>query len=411
MSGAATRETQPQAASEPNGLPEPSIYSRDFWLVFAASFALNSAANLFVLFPLWIVQLGGGASVIGAVVGTGSLAALAVRPGVGVLIDRRGCKQVALVFLILNAFAMAMYIPTESLGWRLYAVRALQGAFEGTARVALFAMVYDLLPRGREGEGMATFSLCGMGPAAITPLLGEVLIRRWGFHAFFALAICLTVAGVIATTMLPDDRPAHHPGDQPAPPGVSYASVLFDRTLAPLWIVTFLFSLSLSARVSFVAPYAYHAGIARVGWYFALYSIAAVLLRLFGGRFIDRLGPQRLVLPSLVVLSIGLGLIAAASVPWMLDVAAVIGGVGHGLLYPSLSALVIGRTQDNAMGRSSSVYTSLYDAGIMAGPYLLGVFAGLFGYAPMFIASGSLAFVAAVYFAAVEPRALRRRLA
>jgi len=47
----------------------------------------------------------------------------------------------------------------------------------------------------------------------------------------------------------------------------------------------------------------------------------------------------------------------------------------------------------------------------MAGPYLLGVFAGLFGYVPMFIASGSLAFIAAVYFAAVEPRALRRRLA
>ncbi|MGH7865672.1 MAG: MFS transporter [Candidatus Binataceae bacterium] len=411
MSGAAPLKTEPQVAPQASGLPEPSIYSRDFWLVFAASFALNSAANLFVLFPLWIVQLGGGASAIGAIIGTGSLAALAVRPVVGVLIDRRGCKQIALVFLILNAFAMAMYIATDSLGWQLFAVRALQGAFEGTARVALFAMVYDLLPRGREGEAMATFSLCGMGPAAITPLLGEVLIRHWGFHAFFALAIFLSVAGVVATTMVPDDRPVHKLSDQPAPPTVSYASVLFDRTLAPLWIVTFLFSLSLSARFSFVAPYAYQVGIERVGWYFALYSIAAVFLRLFGGRFIDRLGPERIVLPSLVVLSIGLGLIATASLPWMLDVAAVIGGVGHGLLYPALSALVIGRTQANAMGRSSSVYTSLYDAGIMAGPYLLGAFAGILGYVPMFIASASLAFVAAVYFAAVEPRALRRRLA
>ncbi|MGH7948878.1 MAG: MFS transporter, partial [Candidatus Binataceae bacterium] len=122
MSGAATREPEPRAATEPDGPPEPSIYSRDFWLVFAASFALNSAANLFVLFPLWIVDLGGGASVIGAIIGTGSLAALAVRPVVGVLIDRRGCKQIALVFLVLNAFAMAMYVATDSLGWQLFAV-------------------------------------------------------------------------------------------------------------------------------------------------------------------------------------------------------------------------------------------------------------------------------------------------
>jgi MFS family permease len=411
MSEAATREAEQPAALEPESLPEASIYGRDFWLVFAASFALNSASNLFVLFPLWIVELGGSASVIGAIVGTGFLAALAVRPGVGVLIDRRGCKQTALVFLILNALATAMYISTDSLGWHLYAVRAIQGACEGTARVALFAMVYDLLPRGREGEGMATFSLCGMGPAAITPIIGEALIRNWGFDAFFAFAICLIAGGVIATIMVPDDRPAHRVDGFSSLPGVSYTGVLFDRGLAPLWIVTFLFSLSLSARVSFVAPFAYHTGIERVGWYFALYSLAAVFLRLFGGRFIDRVGPERIVLPSLAVLSVGLGLIAAASVPWMLDVAAVIGGVGHGLLYPALSALVIGRTQENAMGRSSSVYTSLYDAGIMAGPYLLGAFAGVFGYVPMFVASGSLAFVAATYFAAVEPRALHRRLA
>jgi hypothetical protein len=59
------------------------VYGRAFWLVFAASFALNMVANLFVLFPLWVVELGGNAGVIGAIVGTGSLAALAARPGVG----------------------------------------------------------------------------------------------------------------------------------------------------------------------------------------------------------------------------------------------------------------------------------------------------------------------------------------
>ncbi len=48
--------------------PERIVHGCAFWLPFAASFALNSIGNLFVLFPLWVVKLGGGAGAIGAIV-------------------------------------------------------------------------------------------------------------------------------------------------------------------------------------------------------------------------------------------------------------------------------------------------------------------------------------------------------
>src|SRR5258708_21066736 len=76
--------------------PRASIYSRDFWLIFAATFALNCALNLFLMFPLFIMKLGGGASTIGAVVGTGSLAALLTRPLAITPLDRLGCRWTAL---------------------------------------------------------------------------------------------------------------------------------------------------------------------------------------------------------------------------------------------------------------------------------------------------------------------------
>ena len=51
------------------------------------------------LFPLWVVDLGGGASTIGAIVGTGPLFALLARPYVGTAIDRRGRKTISFWFL------------------------------------------------------------------------------------------------------------------------------------------------------------------------------------------------------------------------------------------------------------------------------------------------------------------------
>ncbi len=386
--------------------PTKSIYGRGFWLVFFATFALNSCSNLFALFPLWVVDLGGGASTIGAIVGTGPLFALLARPYVGTAIDRHGRRTTSLWFLALDVVALALYIPIHSLGWPIYIVRAIHGAVEGTARVALFAMVFDLLPRGREGEAMSVFSLCGMGPASIAPLFGELIIKHSGFTAFFLSAVALVAVGVVLTTMLPDDRVKHHEHHE-TERGPSYLALMRDMKLQPLWVVTLLFSLAISSRLSFVAPFAYERGIATVGVYFVIYSLVGVVIRIFGRRVLDRVGFGRVLVPSLVILAIGMALIAGTGHAGVLEIAAAIGGVGHGYLYPALSAMVIARTDIKAMGRSSSIYTSLYDAGTMAGPYLLGIVGEYFGYGPLFIVSGAFSMLAAGYFVAMEPQSLR----
>ncbi len=386
--------------------PTKSIYGRAFWLVFFATFALNCCSNLFALFPLWVVDLGGGLSTIGALVGTGPLFALLARPYVGTAIDRRGRRATSLWFLALDVVALALYIPIHSLGWPIYVVRAIHGAVEGTARVALFAMVFDLLPEGREGEAMTVFSLSGMGPASIAPLFAEILIKHSGFTAFFLSAVALVAIATVLAMLLPDDRLIHHEHHD-APRGPSYLALMRDAKLQPLWVVTLLFSLAISSRLSFVAPFAYQKGIRTVGVYFVIYALVGVVVRILGRRVLDRVGLARMLVPSLVILALGMALIAGTGHAGVLDLAAVIGGFGHGYLYPSLSALVIARTDLKAMGRSSSIYTSLYDAGTMAGPYVLGIVGEAFGYGPLFIVSGAFSLLGGGYFVAMEPESLR----
>src|SRR5260370_11993914 len=182
-----------------------SIYSRKFWLVFGATFVANTAMSVLVLFPLFIVRLHGSAATIGAVIGTSSLFALLTRPAASAAIATRGRRWTALWFLVMNAFVMALYIPLHSI-WTIYAVTALNGFANGTARVALFAMIYEILPQVPHGDAMATFSLSGQMPALFAPLLGEVILKRWGFGAFFcsSAALFMLVAAVVA--MMPDDR-------------------------------------------------------------------------------------------------------------------------------------------------------------------------------------------------------------
>lgn len=379
-------------------------YERDFWLVFAATFALNLAGNLFVFFPVFIVRLGGGAAVIGAIASVGSLAALAMRPGLGALIDWRGRRFTALWSILLEAAAIALYVPVHSLGWPIYAVRVLHGAADGTARVALFAMVYEILPHGRRGEGMTLFSLCGIGPAAFGPLVGEALLKRFGFTAFFCTASALCISAAMTAKLLTDDRPQKPESSAAAGERIGYWALIFDADLMPLWVVAFAFAVAISPRSNFVAPFAYQKGIARVGWYFSLYSGIAVAVRLLGGRLMDRVGIGRILAPSLGLLGCGVGLLAFTGRSGALLSAAVLGGLGHSYTYPALSALVIAHTPAEAVGRSSAVYTSLFDFAAMMAPYLLGLAAALWGYAPMFVIAGLVGVLGAVYFVAAERR-------
>lgn len=408
----AEHETAPVAPRHANAVHD-SIYSRNFWLVFGATFAANAALSVLVLFPLFIVRLHGSAATIGAVIGTSSLAALLTRPAASAAIATCGRRWTALWFLVVNAIAMALYIPLNSI-WTIYAVTAFNGFANGTARVALFAMIYEILPEGRQGEAMATFSLSGQMPALFAPLLGEAILKRWGFSAYFCSSAALFMVGAAMVAMMPDDRarPRQAAAPRTTAPQLesSYRALLFDPTLLTFWIVTLLFGMAITSRVSFIAPFAYAQGVRNVGWYFMIYAVFAVIVRA-SGRTMDRVGVERTLAPSLALLGIGLGLLALTGHSGILYLAAALGGLGHGFAYPAVSALVIKQTQARAMGRASTIYTSVWDLSSMAGPYLFGVTAHYLGYGPMFIMAGGLSLAAAIYFTAAEPRVLGRKIA
>jgi MFS family permease len=225
------------------------------------------------------------------------------------------------------------------------------------------------------------------------------------------------MVGAAMVAMMPDDRAERRyaAARRTAAPQLeaSYRALLFDPALLTFWIVTLLFGMAITSRVSFIAPFAYAQGVRNVGSYFTIYAVFAVIVRA-SGRTMDRVGVERTLAPALALLGIGLGLLAFTGHAGILYFAAALGGLGHGFAYPALSALVIKQTQAGAMARASrasTLYTSVWDLSSMAGPCLFGVTAHNLGYGPMFIMAGGLSLAAAIYFVAAQPRLVRRRIA
>ncbi len=376
-------------------MPQPRFVTRTFVLCAAANFAQCLAFNLFLHFPGYLARLGADEVQIGFIIGLTAFAAVLARPPIGRLMDRHGRRGVILAGGALNVFACALYLGIDSLGPAVYLIRVVHGLAEAFLFSALFTLAADLVPAARRTEGLAWFGISGMLPVALAGLLGDALLSHFDFSALFSTAVALAIVSFGLSLGLRDRvRPA---GPREASRG--FLAALVQPDLLPLWWIGTVFSIGIASVFIFTKTFVMSTGIGSVGGFFSAYAGAALGVRIAGGWLPDRVGPERVLRPSLAILSIGLALLAVAETPTYVLIAGLCCGAGHGFVFPILSGMVVTRASEADRGSALAIFTALFDAGVMIGGPSLGALireAGypvMYGVAALWIACGSVVFV------------------
>jgi MFS family permease len=123
-------------------------------------------------------------------------------------------------------------------------------------------------------------------------------------------------------------------------------------------------------------------------------AATATIGRWWEGRYGDRHGHARLLVPALVVASVGM-----VAMIWLASPAAVIAGMalfgaGFGIIQNATLALMIDRMPAAGLGTASALWNLAYDAGFGAGPVAFGLFVGHTGYPVAFALTGLLTLAA-----------------
>ena len=137
-----------------------------------------------------------------------------------------------------------------------------------------------------------------------------------------------------------------------------------------------------------------------VGLYFWCYAGLGLTVRLTFRRAPERWGRRKVLLGGMTLIAGGMfcyGL-ADATTPWLLIVPALICGVGHALVFHTMSALALESFPHGIRGTGSAFTLMMMDVGFIGGAPLLGMIAHQIGYAWMFASIGlTCALSAAVY--------------
>ncbi len=385
-----------------------TFWNRDFLLGITGFFCLYMAVSLFFLLPVYLERFGPRQSQVGLIMGIFSIVAIAVRPLFGRMIDARGGKPLALAGLVLLILGVPLFHFVRDAGWLPLALRALTGVGWGVSMSASIALCSDLAPEDRLARSMGIIGVAGLVANALGPLLAEEIGARYGFPRVFDASLLFLVAAFLC---IAGARGAfvRTPGGAP-PPGFK---ALRRVPVAVILIVAAMPVFHGSIRgaiIYFIALFGRSIGIAKVGSFFLVFSLAAILTRLGTGDLSDRFGRKRIILPSALVISLNLFVIATVRTTPLLLLTGFVGGIGQGLIYPALSTYIIDFMGRENKGLAISMYNSLFDVGMGAGSPFFGWISDVLGFRRMYAFAGIFLLAATAVFMGRAPVTEKRTM-
>lgn len=348
--------------------------------------------------------LGASAMMVGVIVSLfGGARILASFPS-GLASERFGRRPLmitGLVFLTLSSLAAVEVASLPMLALFLLA----QGLGEGLYLTAAMAAMADLGTPESRVRDMTLYQGVAMVGLSIGPAVGGFTAELRGYGAVFLLQGLLGLFA-IATMLgaMPHRRPAAG-----APAGAPVIARLAANLRAMSDLATIAFG-AYFARISanwvlmpLVARERLGMSIGAIGGLYTVGAIANLLslpLTDLGAR---RLGRLPVLLGSTLCMILALVLLATASAPPVVWVAATLMGAAAGLAGPVLSAYAIDAAPGGAVGAASGTLRTVIDIAFITAPVVTGLiversglgYVGGLGFAGILLVAATLVFVAA----------------
>jgi MFS family permease len=359
-------------------------------LTFLAEFtSLTSFFLLLSVLPMLAAAAGASSSGAGLITGSLLLGTVAAEAAAGTGIRRFGYRAVLAAGAALLGLPALALIPREPQAVMMV-VSFVRGLGFGLCSVTTGVLTAALIPPARRGEGLGLLGLVSGVPAVVALPAGVWLA---GHHLATAVAAIAAVVGLLPLTAI-RWLPSR---------GKARSLPLAARTRAPgaaLRLPLIFAACTIAAGVldSFL-PLTKGVSSSLCSAALLIQAITATLSRWQAGRYGDRYGHARLLIPALIVAAAGLAAMIGLASPVLIFAGMALFGAAFGVLENTTFALLIEHLPE---ARASTLWNLAYDAGYGAGPAVFGLFAARTGYPLAFALTGVLVL-------AVLPAAWRER--
>ena len=308
-----------------------------------------------------------GADKKGLIITLFTISAAISRPFSGKLSDTIGRKKVIYLGIICSFFVMLIYPFSCSVLFFLI-LRFLHGFSAGFAPTGATALLTDLIPEKSRGHAMGiwgTFISLGIG---VGQTLGSWIYLSFGFTILFLIGALFSLIAFILVFWIKETLVNQQKFNFKLL-RISWKDVFEPNVLPAAFVM--LLSAMCSGMIFVLTPdLSTYLGISNKGFFFGIYVIATILIRLLTSSLSDRIGREKTLLIGCFILVISMLLVGTSNSIVSYIIAAIIFGIATGITSPTMFAWTADLSHEDRRGVGAGTMFIALEFGIMFGALL-----------------------------------------
>ena len=397
----------------------PINWKQNLAIAWVGCFLTGAGFSLVMPFlPLYVEQLGvtghGALNMwSGLVFSITFLFSAIASPFWGGLADRKGRK----IMLLRSALGMSIVMVLMGVAqniWQFLILRALLGLLGGYVPNAN-ALLATQIPRHKSGWALGTLSTGTVSGALLGPLAGGWLADQYGLRPVFLITASVLFLCFLLTLFFIREQFVPVNKKEMLRARAVFASLKSPRLVLSLFVTTLIIQVATGSTAPILTLYVRElagnvSNIAFIsGMIASVPGVAALLSAPRRGKLGDRIGPEKILIASLVVSVLLLVPMAFVQAPWQLGVLRFLLGAADGALLPAVQTLLIYNASNQVAGRIFSYNQSFRDIGNVTGPLIGAAVSASYGFRSVFFVTAGVVLFNAIYTGISMRRARRDR--
>ncbi|SFT76020.1 Predicted arabinose efflux permease, MFS family [Lishizhenia tianjinensis] len=339
-------------------------YSKNFWAICTSLLLFMTSFNLIIPELNDFITILGGIEYKGLIITLFTLSAAISRPFSGKLSDTIGRKSTMYIGITVSTIVTFLYPLCGSVLFFL-TLRFFHGFSTGFLPTGATALVTDILPADKRGQGMGVFGTATSLGIGVGQFLGSPITNLVGLDGLFIISGMLAIiAGLMILTVRETLK-----NPQTFSPGLLKIkkTEIIERNVIPAGIVMIL-TATCSGIIFVLSPdMSEYLGIANKGWFFFFYVISTIGIRLFTGKVSDKYGRRETLIAGCLVLCISMLIVGFSESMFMFTIGAIVFGIATGINSPTLFAWMADLSPSHRRGISAGTLFIALEVGIMFG--------------------------------------------
>lgn len=376
------------------------VWNRNFILLTLSNFLMCSAYySLIATLPVYLsTEMNATKSLVGITLASYIVASVIIRPFCGFALDKLGRKTIFLASLMFYAILFNGYIIALTVA-AVIVIRFLHGLAWGMTTTSNSTIAIDIIPTNKRGQGIGYFGLSTTLGMAIGPVIGSYIFQLGGYYALFLGGSIIGLVSALLAGLI------RYPKLNPSfmNDAFQWKNLFEATTIIPAFNLIFIM-ITYGGMLSFIALYGHEIGIIHASGFFLVYAVGVAFSRFSSGKILDRNGPKYVILGCLSLLIIGFPLLALVKTPFGFYSAAVILGVGNGVVFPTFQTMVNNIAPMNRRGAANSTLFTGVDIGMGSGMVIVGFIAQRFSISTAFLVCSAICAFGLAGFLAITLR-------